>query len=71
MTWRFGHLKSRRGRISLATLSAGLAIARAGADKVAAYIAATRQLLALGHRQIALIVRRPRRKPVPGLPMEW
>jgi len=44
----------------------GLAVARAGPDKGPAYIAATRQLLALGHRQIVLIVRRPRREPVPG-----
>jgi DNA-binding LacI/PurR family transcriptional regulator len=44
----------------------GLPLARAGPDKMPAYIAATRQLLALGHRQIVLIVRGARRKPVPG-----
>ncbi len=44
----------------------GVQIARTGPDKVAAYIAATRALIELGHRRIVLITRRPRRKPTPG-----
>ena len=44
----------------------GLPLARTGPDKVPAYLAATRQLVALGHRRIVLIARRPRRKPAPG-----
>ena len=44
----------------------GLQIARTGPDKVAAYAAATRGLLGLGHRRIVLICRRPRRLPKPG-----
>jgi DNA-binding LacI/PurR family transcriptional regulator len=46
--------------------SAGLAIAGVAVDKVRAFIAATRQLLALGHRRIVCIARRPRTKAVPG-----
>jgi DNA-binding LacI/PurR family transcriptional regulator len=45
----------------------GLPLARTGPDKVPAYRAATRQLLALGHRRIVLIVREARRKPTPGI----
>ena len=48
------------GRIS------GLAIAGAAVDKVPPFIAVTRQLLALGHRRIVCIARRPRTKAVPG-----
>ena len=44
----------------------GLAIARTGPDKVRAYIDATRQIVALGHRRIVLLTRRARRKPTPG-----
>jgi DNA-binding LacI/PurR family transcriptional regulator len=44
----------------------GLALARTGPDKVPAYVAATRQLVALGHRRIVLLTRRARRKPTPG-----
>ena len=43
-----------------------LALARTGPDKEPAYRAATRHLLALGHRRIVLIAREPRRKPTPG-----
>jgi DNA-binding LacI/PurR family transcriptional regulator len=46
--------------------SGGLPLARTGPDKEPAYLAATRQLLALGHRRIVLISRSPRRKPTPG-----
>ncbi len=45
---------------------AGLQIASVGPDKVPAITAATRALLALGHRRIALLVRRERRMPEPG-----
>ena len=41
-------------------------MARTGPDKEPAYLAATRHLMALGHRRIVLIARSPRRKPVPG-----
>lgn len=44
----------------------GLAIARAGPDKVPALTKATRQLIALGHRRIVIIVSYCRRHPVPG-----
>jgi len=44
----------------------GLPIARTGPDKMDAYLAATRTLLALGHRRIVLINSRSRRVPVPG-----
>lgn len=46
--------------------SGGLPLARTGPDKVPAYLAATRRLIALGHRRIVLITRSPRRKPTPG-----
>ena len=44
----------------------GLQLARTGLDKVPTYVAATRHLLALGHRRIVLIARHARRKPIPG-----
>lgn len=44
----------------------GLPIARTGPDKVPAHRAGTRALLDFGHRRVVMIVRRPRRKPVPG-----
>jgi DNA-binding LacI/PurR family transcriptional regulator len=45
----------------------GLKIARTGPDAVTAYAAATRELIALGHRRIVLIVREEfRRTPVGG-----
>ena len=44
----------------------GLALARAGPDKIPACRDATRRLLELGHRRIVLIVRAPRRVPTPG-----
>jgi len=44
----------------------GLALARTGPDAVSAYGDATRQLIALGHRRIAMIVREDFRKPIPG-----
>lgn len=44
----------------------GLALARTGPDKMAAYLAATRALLELGHRRIVLLSSRSRRHPVPG-----
>lgn len=45
----------------------GLQIARTGPDAVSAYAEATRQLIALGHRRIVLIVREEfRRPPVAG-----
>lgn len=43
-----------------------LTLAYTGPDMVPAFIAATRQLLALGHRRIVLITRSPRRMPEPG-----
>jgi LacI family transcriptional regulator len=46
--------------------SGGLALAHTGPDKLPAYLAATRQLIALGHRRIVLITLRPRRIPTPG-----
>ncbi len=46
--------------------SGGLSLARSGPDKVPAYLEATRQLIALGHRRIVLITLAGRRKPVPG-----
>ena len=46
--------------------SDGLPLARTGPDKEPAMCAATRQLLALGHRRIVLIVRAGRRVPTPG-----
>lgn len=44
----------------------GLALARTGPDSVRAYGDATRQLIALGHRRIVLIVREGFRKPPLG-----
>lgn len=44
----------------------GLPIASTGPDKPPAYAAATRQLIGLGHRRIAMLVRRLRRLPEPG-----
>jgi DNA-binding LacI/PurR family transcriptional regulator len=46
--------------------SGGLPLARTGPDKVPAYLAATRRLVALGHWRIVLITGASRRKPVPG-----
>ena len=46
--------------------AAGLPMASTGPDKLPAYLAATRQLLELGHRRIVLIVRKARRMPIPG-----
>jgi DNA-binding LacI/PurR family transcriptional regulator len=43
--------------------TAGLSLARTGPDSVQAYGDATRQLIALGHRRIVLIVREGFRKP--------
>ena len=45
----------------------GLPLARTGPDVVPAYRAATRNLLALGHRRIVFIVSEARRKPTPGI----
>lgn len=58
--------RSSRPCLALFGRTLGLSIARAGPDKVPAYVAGTRALLALGHRRIVMIVRRPRRTPVPG-----
>jgi len=44
----------------------GLPLASTGPDKLSAYLAATRQLLDLGHRRIVMIVRNARRMPTPG-----
>lgn len=44
----------------------GFAIAGAGPDKLPAYLSATRELMRLGHRRIALICLKPRRLPEPG-----
>ena len=44
----------------------GLPIASSGLDKVPAFIDATRQLVALGHRSIVLLCRKMRRLPQPG-----
>lgn len=46
--------------------AASVPMASTGPDKVPAYVAATRQLIALGHRRIVLIALSPRRKPAPG-----
>lgn len=46
--------------------SGGLDLARTGPDKLPAYLDATRQLIALGHRRIVMITLAGRRKPVPG-----
>jgi DNA-binding LacI/PurR family transcriptional regulator len=52
--------------IALYGRSGGLSIARTGPDKMAAYLDATRQLIALGHRRIVLITLACRRKPFPA-----
>ena len=52
--------------LALSGRTGGLGLARTGPDKEPAYRAATRHLLALGHRRIVLIVRETRRKPTPG-----
>jgi len=44
-----------------------LPLARIGPDTAPAFRAATRHLLELGHRRIALIAREARRKPTPGI----
>jgi DNA-binding LacI/PurR family transcriptional regulator len=44
-----------------------LPLARIGPDTVPAFRAATRHLLALGHRRIVLIISATHRKPVPGI----
>ena len=44
-----------------------LPLARTGPDTAPAHRAATRHLLALGHRRIVLIVNASRRKPTPGI----
>jgi DNA-binding LacI/PurR family transcriptional regulator len=46
--------------------SEGLRLAGTGPDKRPACLAATRQLLGLGHRRIVMIVRNARRLPTPG-----
>ena len=52
--------------IALYGRSGGLSLARTGPDKAPAYLDATRQLIALGHRRIVLITLAGRRKPIPG-----
>lgn len=44
----------------------GLPLASTGPDKLPAFLAATRRLLELGHRQIVFIVRHARRQPTLG-----
>jgi DNA-binding LacI/PurR family transcriptional regulator/DNA-binding transcriptional regulator YhcF (GntR family) len=44
----------------------GLPIAGTGPDNLTPYLAATRQMIALGHRRIVNICRRERRVPIPG-----
>ncbi len=44
----------------------GVAVAGVGPDKPPALVAATRALIAQGHRRIVLLARRMRRVPVPG-----
>ena len=46
--------------------SGDLPLARTGPDMEPAYRAATRHLLALGHRRIVFILSEPHRKPTPG-----
>jgi DNA-binding LacI/PurR family transcriptional regulator/DNA-binding transcriptional regulator YhcF (GntR family) len=46
----------------------GLPLAAVGPDKPSAMIAATETLARLGHQRIVLLVRTPRRLPVPGEP---
>lgn len=45
---------------------AGLPVAATGPDKPSAYTAATRRLIKLGHRRIALLCHEERRRPEPG-----
>ena len=45
---------------------AEVAVAATGPDKPSSYAAATRQLIELGHRRIALLCREERRLPAPG-----
>lgn len=52
--------------IALYGRSGGLALARTGPDKAPAYLEATRQLIAHGHRRIVMISLAGRRKPIPG-----
>ena len=52
--------------IALYGRSGDLSIARTGPDKAVAYLDATRQLIALGHRRIVLITLAGRRKPFPA-----
>ena len=47
--------------------STNQSLAGTGLDKVPAFRAATRHLVALGHRRIVLIVDEARRKPTPGI----
>jgi hypothetical protein len=51
---------------ALAGRMEGLSIAGTKPDKVPSYIDATRHLVGLGHRRIALLVKRERRLPEPG-----
>jgi DNA-binding LacI/PurR family transcriptional regulator len=44
----------------------GITIARTGPDKIPAFLDATRQLIAFGHRRIVIIALAGRRKPIPG-----
>jgi DNA-binding LacI/PurR family transcriptional regulator len=46
----------------------GIPLASVGPDKTSAMTAATRELIALGHRRIVLLARTRRRLPVPGAP---
>ena len=52
--------------IALYGRATSLPLARAAPDFAPAYRAATRHLLALGHRHIVLMIREPLRKPTPG-----
>ena len=52
--------------IALYGRSGGLTLARTGPSKGPAYLDATRQLIALGHRRIVMITLSGRRKPIPG-----
>ena len=52
--------------IALYGRSGGLPLARTGPDKAPAYLEATRQLIAHGHRRIVMITLAGRRKPIPG-----
>jgi DNA-binding LacI/PurR family transcriptional regulator len=63
LTWFAGQ---KIPSLALYGRSNGLALARTGPDKLPAYLDATRQVIALGHRRIVMITRAGRRKPVPG-----